>query len=437
MRLAKLVVTGVILVVTLTLFGASVSLYASENITLNVWRFSATEEGEQLISKWGEAYSKANPNVKVEFSYFPWATYIGTKLTMGLVTATGPDVFFISPGFVLDMVNNKVSLPVEDYISDAVKKDYYPNVLETYTFGGHLIGVPIDMGSLGLFYNRSMFEDAGLQPPKTWQEMIDAGLKLKTEDRWGIYIEMAPGAYQNYAWYPWLYQGGGKILNDDWTASEFDSEATVQALQLWGDLVNKYKIAPTQTAEMTSMTDEFINGATAMQETGEWAVEGITRKYPDFPLGIVPLPIPTGGKISGCFGGWTLMVNQNSQHPEDAAKFAVWTVATEDISRAVEYNLYVGAQHSTRRSVNEAMAGLVEWGNGFFELFSDVIDPASPAEPRFPKPLVDIVNDAIQNVLFREVSARDAAREASEKIDQYMKGYQGATPKGGLGLEKE
>jgi hypothetical protein len=74
--------------------------------------------------------------------------------------------------------------------------------------------------------------------------MIDVALKLKTPRRAGIAIETIPDYYQNFTFYPFIWQGGGNVIDNAWKHAEIDSPAGAAALQLWGDLVHKYKVSP-------------------------------------------------------------------------------------------------------------------------------------------------------------------------------------------------
>ena len=82
---------------------------------------------------------------------------------------------------------------------------------------------------MAFYYSVKAFEDAGLNEndvPKTWDQLIEVANKLTTADRYGVLFETTPGYYQNFTWYPFMWQGGGEFQGAD-GKSAFDSPAVV------------------------------------------------------------------------------------------------------------------------------------------------------------------------------------------------------------------
>ena len=73
--------------------------------------------------------------------------------------------------------------------------------------------------------------------PKTWDELLEVASKLTTDKRFGVLFDVSPGYYQNFTWYPFMWQGGGEFQAAD-GKSAFNSPASIQALKLWQDAVN-------------------------------------------------------------------------------------------------------------------------------------------------------------------------------------------------------
>src|SRR5690606_25858533 len=140
--------------------------------------------------------------------------------------------------------------------------------------------------------------------PKTWEELLDVAQKLTTPERYGIVFETKPGYYQNFTWYPFMWQGGGEIQSED-GRSAFDSPATVQALKFWQDAIN-LGVAPRQVLGYgaNDATANLGSGYCAMQNVGIWAISQLTNNAPDMPFGVFPLPTPPGGKYVTVGGGW-------------------------------------------------------------------------------------------------------------------------------------
>ena len=92
-----------------------------------------------------------------------------------------------------------------------------------------------------MYYSVAAFEEAGLTEndvPKTWDELLEVGKKLTNDKRYGVLFETSPGYYQNFTWYPFMWQGGGEFQSAD-GKSAFNSPGVIQALKFWQDAVNQ------------------------------------------------------------------------------------------------------------------------------------------------------------------------------------------------------
>jgi multiple sugar transport system substrate-binding protein len=387
---------------------------AEAQVTLKFWRVGVPDR-DVYIQKLVDQWNAANPGVRIVHEPIPLAQY-GDKLSTGFVTGTGPDVFWVSAGQFTKFVDSGIAHPLTRQFSDALRKDLEPVTLAAVTVGGEVYAVPMEMDPVGLIYDKKLFRETGTTPPRTWDELVAVARKLRTPQRWGIVVETDPGYFQNFLFYPWLWQAGGAVISDDWKTSQFGSPAAAQALGFWSDLVNKHKVAPPSS----KLRDPVPNGLAAMQEIGMW-VAGIYKKnYPTFELGVAPLPIPPGGKPVTVYGGWSTMVNARGKHVDDAVRFAFWLFG-EDPARVLPWTTEIRSSIAARRSVRSR-------GAAFYEQQADwvkLIEGAQP-EPRYPPEIVDAVSEAIQATLFRGTAPAEAAAAASAKIQGFLSGY---TPK--------
>lgn len=400
-----------VLLAGLLLMGPGATPSIGAEVALTFWRVGVPDR-DVYIQKLVDQYNASHPGVKIIHEPVPFAQY-GDKLSTGFVTGAGPDIFWVSAGQFTKFVDSGVALPLTRYFPEALKKDLEPVTLSAVTVGGQVYSVPMEMDPVGLIYDKKLFREKGVNPPKTWDELIEVARKLKTPQRWGVVVETDPGYFQNFLWYPWLWQAGGSVISDDWKRSLFNSPTTVKALEFWGDLINKHKVAPASS----KLRDPVPNGLAAMQEIGMW-VAGIYRKnYPQFELGVAPLPIPPGGQPVTVYGGWSTMVNAKSKHIDEAVKFAFWLFG-EDQARVLPWTTEIRSSVAARRSVRKL-------GERFYEQHADwmrLIESARP-EPRYPPEVVEAVTEAIQAVLFRGTPGARAAAMASDKIQAFLNAY--------------
>ncbi len=395
-------------------------------IKLEFWKEAAGDKKiDDAVRAWCEEYQQKNPNVKVELATVPFDQFLGDKLPTALASGTLPDVFWPSPGYVLQLLQNDVLMPLESYIPESVRKDFYPGSLEAVTFEGHIVAIPVEKSPLALYYNKKHLQNSGLQVPETWAELVRAGQKLKTPNRAGLYVETRPGVYQIFTWYPFLWQGGGSVFDAHWQKPLFQGDAASNALQLWGDFVNKYKISPTVTEEGTWAVNEFINEKTSMQVCGNWAYARLVRAAPEFPVALAPLPHPEGKKSISVAGGMVVVANKQSKHAEEAARFVTTLFASEDVSVPIDWNYGVNSKISPRISANEKAPQASQMPNSFFR---DTIMPVALAEPLFPTEVSQILIDALQSVMFGGVTGKNAADKAQAQLAEFLSTYKGPRP---------
>ena len=391
----------------------------AEKVTIKLMTFHTNYEGEFMASL-GEEYKKVNPNVEVIYENVPESEYMSTKLTTAFAANDGPDVFVMSPGDFLKYANSGIAKDLTPYFTEDIKKDFLESSIEAVTVNDKIVAIPFEVELLGLYYNKDMLAAAGVEPPKTWAELVAATKKLTTDKVAGLVIEPSKGYYQNFTWYPFLWQGGANILDIAAKKGTFQGPAVENALQLWGDLIKAG--APAKTAKGT--WEPFIGeGTAAMQICGTWLLSRLEKDFSNMNIGLVPLPIPEVGKAATDAGGWKLMVNSKGKNAEEAAKFAMWAFA-QNKELPLKWCTDVKFAYSPRKSVVEA--GKDVYSKGLRKEFTEKIYDTAIGEPRYPAEIVDAVGDALQEVMFKGTNPADAAKTANDKIDAFLKTFSGS-----------
>ncbi len=393
---------------------------SAEKADLKFWTFHTNAEREFMQSI-PEKYKAVNPNVNVTYENFPESDYMGTKLTTAFAANAGPDVFVMSSGDFLKYANSGVAMDLTSYYTDEILNDFLPSSIDAVTVDNKIVGIPFEVELLGLYYNKDMLKEANLEVPKTWDELIAATKALKKDDVAPLVIETTKGYYQNFTWYPFLWQTGANVLDASTKTATFEGDGVEKSLQLWGDLINAG--APSKLSiALTNDTSLLGSGKAAMQICGTWAIASLEKEYKDTNIGLAPLPIPEGGKAATCAGGWKMMVNSKSANTDAAAKFAMWAFA-EDVELPLEWCTSTKFAYSPRNSVVEA--GKDIYSKGLREVFTNEIYSTAIGEPRYQAEIVNAVGDALQSVMFGKGNAKDEAKKANDKISEFLKNYEG------------
>jgi multiple sugar transport system substrate-binding protein len=391
---------------------------SDEKVTLNFWKFVA-EHDDPVIKTAIKRWNSSNPNIQVNFQTFPFEDYTGTKLTTAFAADKGPDIFWISPGAFLNYVNNGAAEPVDDIVD---KSAFSEAAVSAVSVDGKMYSLPFEQEPVALYYRRDILDKAGIAPPETWDDLTAAAQELSGGKQKGIFIEVAPGPYQNFTWYPFLWSAGGEVVSEDSESSALRTPEAASAFELWGTLVRE-GYAPGKTAETTTVIDPLARGETAMQVCGFWAIAQLEANFKDADVGITRLPIPEGGQPVTVYGGWTQMINSQGDHVEQAKAFTRW-LWIQDKQFPETWACRHNSKYSPRPAVNDACADV--FGKAPHKTFTDEILPTARAEPRYPDQVVKAVGDGLQAAMFSGASGEEAANQAADAVDKYLSRYRGA-----------
>lgn len=398
--------------------------------TLSFWQFHAPAPDASPASDWFtdmvESWNADN-DVQVELRFVPSNDYInGNTLQTAFASEEGPDLFLVSPGDFLRYYNGGALLDLTPFMDQEVVDDYAEGVLATRMVDGSVYALPLEVDPLAMFYSVEAFESAGLSEadlPTTWDELLDVAERLTTSDRFGVLFETAPGYYQNFTWYPFMWQGNPDV-------EIFDVDAATAALAFWQDAITR-GVAPRATLG-SGGSDAVANlgsGYCAMQQTGIWSVAQLEDGAPDFEYGVFPLPLPEGGTYVTDLGGWSFVANANGANTEAAGQFIAWALGAmeqDSIDRGVAWATDARASIPPRATVLEQAQDDGEFTEGILSQFAEEVAPGGRSEPRFPPEVYRPISDAIQATQLGGADPRAAAETAAEQIDSFLQGYDGA-----------
>ncbi|MDQ0931383.1 ABC transporter substrate-binding protein [Streptomyces turgidiscabies] len=279
---------------------------------ISQWYHQYGEAGtQQAALRYAKAYGKAD--VSVQWIPGDYAS----KLSSGLVSSSGPDVFEFHPD--VQMAKSGQIVPLDDIIAD-VKSDFTESDLAANSVDGKVYGIRMIDDPQFLYYRKSLLEKAGVQPPTTFDELIEASRKLDKDGVKGLYLGLKAGS--DILASPLVWATGSELLTADHKVA-FDNPATVEGLKKMRELYTSKTLllgAPTDWFDPSA----FIQGLTAMQWCGLWAMPGIQKALGD-DFGIVPLPgIGSAGRPVVYNGGWSTYVSAKAKDVDAAKAFVKW-----------------------------------------------------------------------------------------------------------------
>ena len=274
--------------------------------------FARELSGEISFGFWGDpteasayeaiaaAFEERNPGIDVQIEYVPNATDFYTRLATGYAAGLAPDVFLINYRRYGQFAARDALVPLGPLLESSEtlnEEDYFPQPLEAFQFNGELMCLPQNLSSLVVYYNRDLFDAAGVPYPEagwSWDDFLAAAKALTRDiDGDGITDQHGLGVENSLIRFtPFIWQAGGELVDDldRPTTLTIDTPEAREAIQFFIDLSLVHKVVPTE-AEVLAISDEdrFVNGTTAMLLQSRRVVPTL-RQIQSFTWDVAPLP---------------------------------------------------------------------------------------------------------------------------------------------------
>lgn len=314
-------------------------------LVMSVW----DSDQEPVMKKMAEAYSKKNPDVTVTTQLTTWTEY-WTKLEAGATSGQASDIMTMNVLHVEEYAEAGIlmDLTEAESKSDLKINDNFPAPLvDGYTVDGKLYGIPKDFDTNAIFYNKEIFDAAGVDYPKdgmTFEEFRALCEQLKKA---GLPEGTYPTAINRNSgqttYLGSVFANGGYILNEDNTKTGWDDPKTIAGIQPWLDLVLD-GLSP--TLEQMANTDPdsmFQGGQLAMYLSGNYMIPSYNKTL-EGKFGIVSRPT-FNGKDTDIINGLAFSVSANTKHPEEAKDFALWLGSEEAQKIQAEAGIVISARN--------------------------------------------------------------------------------------------
>ncbi len=287
-------------------------------------------------------FERENPKIVINAQYVPTGDALVQKLITSVQSNTAPDISWIHSDFLQYLVEANAIYPMKTFIDghDSLTAedmtDIYPPLLQAASWRGTLYSMPMEATDLAIIYNKDMFRKVGLNPergPQTWQELVDYAKKLtvKVGDsrQIGFFVPVYPaagplGAWMEWQWMPFLWQGGGDVINPSQTQILVDNPGGVQSLALWKQIYNFQD----QSRFTVDYDAAFVSQQVAMILDGPWDLPRYQKILTNFNWGVVPLPAGPAGRAT-IMGGEYLAIFRQTKYPQQAWTFVKWLLRPE------------------------------------------------------------------------------------------------------------
>lgn len=214
--------------------GAEAEESAAEPVELSVLWFNDANESEVFQEAMSD-YLEANPNVTLNVQVVPFQDY-ENKLKLMIAGGDPPDIARVTNNHIAMLYQSM--LPLEGNMEgiEELKSSFYDSSLSLATFDGNTVALPTEATANGMLVNKTYFENVGIDIDElsktwTWEEYVDAmeqAVEGNDQAKFGIAYDFSP-----HRWSTLLYAAGGRFLNEDETAMNFNTPEAVDALRFF------------------------------------------------------------------------------------------------------------------------------------------------------------------------------------------------------------
>ena len=420
---------------------------SGEKIVITMEMSSYVEEPHKNVYDQLEAkYEEMNPNIDIEYYGYPYAEF-WDKLTTEMVAGNEACIIEMQSGTqhygtyaaLRDDGETGAFVNLDEYI---VGSEYEDKMVDqaSLKYNGHYIGLSdYAWGSRAIYYRKSLFEEAGIDPASivTTEDFLDAAIKLTKPAEGDKPAQYGFGAVLSTHPFVWdemktfIARPIGATYTPDnlgpYTPENVlvDSPQMKFAWQWWKDMIFEAKVVPPGAYDKADERDLFWNGTVAMNIDGPWFV-GMTRSYDEAlmdDLGVIPSPFVLYEGEQYPFHGETYavthLISTNCEHPEEAWKFMEFLASDESAEVIAECgmipankNYSLSDAYKEREPLNAELAAFV---NELYK-FPAAIDPSIPQQGEMDR----IMIEAAQEVFITGADVDATLDAAAEEIRQIL-----------------
>jgi multiple sugar transport system substrate-binding protein len=367
--------------------------------SLTVLDYYNDEPAKSLI---GDMLQKCGTSIgvaKVDHQSVPGPTLI-QKVLQQASSKTLPDVLMLDNPDIQQIAEAGALVPLGDFGLNA--DGYAPGPVSAATYDGQLYGLQPGANTLAIFYNKDVLAKAGVQPPKTWDELKAAAKKLTSGKQYGFAFNATADYEGAWQFLPPMWTNGGDETN-------LKSPEVAEALQLWKDLVDDGSVSKSAVNwKQSDVNDQFIAGKAAMMLNGPWQIPSLQKAKVNF--GVAPFPINKPDQTSiAPLGGeaWTVAETGNDAKKAKAAELVKCMNTDENqMLRAKQ-----GGLVPTKPALYEQYKTEVPSMAGFTDAVANARARTGKLGPKWPD-TAKVIYTGMQLVLTDQAAPADAMAKA-------------------------
>ncbi|MUK87374.1 extracellular solute-binding protein [Ornithinibacillus sp. L9] len=369
-----------------------------------------------------DEFEEENPNITVNANFGGSYAETMTQVMASVQGGNPPELAVLFSIDLFTLLENDVIEEMTPLFDEAYFDDFYDGFMANSSIGDEVWSIPFQRSTIVLYYNKNAFAEAGLdpdQPPTTWDELVEYGKKLTTDEQWGL--EIPSTGYQYWMLQALTLQTEDNIMSYDGKETYFDAPYVKESMDFWMDLSQEHQIMPEGVIEWATVPSDFLSGKTAMMYHTTGNLSNV-KENAEFDFGVSFLPAnnqygsPTGG------GNIYLFKDVPEENRDAAIKFIEFLTEPERVAQWSIDTGYVATRESAyetdklKKYVEEFPAALV--AREQLEYSDSELATYQNGEVQ------KILNDNIQSILTGDRTVDEALERAQQQAEEVLEPFQ-------------
>ncbi|MFA5235771.1 MAG: extracellular solute-binding protein [Bacilli bacterium] len=301
----------------------------NDSDVISFWAYQPSTQTNQNEFRAMIAGFTEETGIKVKLNLVVKDSY-NTALTSALTGRSQPDLAYLDQPLIADYASDGTLYAIDELLagSTAIAADqFYESVFQTNVFQNHTYGIPLNMTTTVLFYNKDLVETV----PTTWDQWL--AVKDGLPDGKSLFDGIGNGGYAGWYFQSFLANCGGSLLNEQLTAVTFNDERGQEAAEM---IKNLYGNDPTSINNRAT-SDAFGNGLVAFKLGSSSDLDRFDINFPNLDYGVALVPSQTEGTSSSNMGGENLVVFDHSSLKEECWTLIEYLLEEDNVSKLADY----------------------------------------------------------------------------------------------------
>lgn len=418
----KLFVASMAALMCVTLGGCSTTNTAKDGEVVELkywyaWQDKIAENNKEKVEEFNNTIGKEN-GVHITAEYQGTYVDLHSKLQSAFVANEEPAVSVMEIASIKTFADGGMLAPIDSFIAQADIDDFYPGLMENSYVNEQLYGVPYLRSTPVLYYNKTLFEQAGLdssKAPETWEEVIAASTKLAEIGVSGYGFVSDAWPYEAY-----IQSAGGSMLSTDETKATFQEAAGIKMAQYFQDGVTKNNFAFYNSSDdlKTAMMNQKVAmfAASTADLTQNLAVA--SENGYEINTGFIPMDTQRNVPTGGC--NLVMTSKLDDQQKEAAALFINYMIAPETALSSHLKTGYLPTRQSLKdnQELKDAYTKTPQYQTALDQLQYGHGRPMNAGYKEVQK----IYNDAMTSIVSDGADVTSTLQAAATKADPILAG---------------